>query len=72
MTVSALPDGWELVSRHGNYSWLNWLTSMLLAGGADPDSITLTVRETATTTVRKVTADNEAAAIEKIRQGSFD
>jgi hypothetical protein len=67
-----MPDNWELISRHGNYGWVDTFLAVLIGGCCDPNSITLTVREKATHVVRKVTAFNEAQAVARLATGRFD
>jgi hypothetical protein len=72
LMMKDLPAGWELVARHGNYGWLGTVLSLFLQSAIDPTSITLTVRETATGTTRKVTAPTDREAFAKIANGQFD
>jgi hypothetical protein len=67
-----IPDGWEVLSRHGNYP--HWWVVLFASYGAEiyPDSITWTIREKATGTVRKITAQNEAEATARIEKLQFD
>src|SRR5215468_3699669 len=65
-----LSDEWEVVARHGNYSYA-WI-ALLFGGAPEPDSVTLTIRHKSTGATRTVTAYREREAITKINNGQFD
>ena len=72
--MEAIPDGWEIVSRHGNYdTWfVIWVTFILTFTPPDPLTITITVREKATGRMYSITGANERDAIAKLGERSFD
>ena len=75
--MSQLVDGWDIVSRRNNEPARTWLMLLQLLftvpGGVQPhSSVTWTLRETATGAVRKVTAQTEQEAKDKIALGLFD
>src|SRR5262249_57192930 len=65
-----LSDEWEVVARHGNYSYA-WI-ALLFGGAPEPDSVTLTIRHKSTGATRTVTAYREREAITKTNNGQFD
>ncbi len=70
--MSDLQAEWEVVSRHGNYSWLGTLTVLLMGSGAEPKSVTLIVREKSTGVTRTLTAYSDSEAAAKLANGQFD
>jgi hypothetical protein len=68
------PQGWEIVSRHGNYG--GWVALILhfviLTPPSEPNTITITVREKSTGLVYSVTAANEREARARLAEGKFD
>ena len=68
------PEGWEIISRHGNYgSLLRTLSSFLtLVPPGEPDTITIKLRETSTGIVYSITANDDREAIAKLRDRIFD
>ena len=73
-------DDWEIVGRHGNYRWWQAILTTVLglfdpAGATSavvPDSVTLTVRRKSTGAIHTVTAENERAALARIKSGLLD
>ena len=73
--MEEIPEGWEIISRHGNYGgWLNTLFHLFILQWPPslPSSITLKIRETSTRIVYSVTASDERGAMAKIRNRNFD
>jgi hypothetical protein len=68
------PEGWEIISRHGNYgSLFRTLSSFLtLVPPGEPDTITIKLRETSTGIVYNITAKDEREALAKLRDRVFD
>jgi hypothetical protein len=68
------PEGWEIISRHGNYGGLlRTLSSFVtLVPPGIPDTITLKLRETSTGIVYSITANDEREAMAKLRHRVFD
>jgi hypothetical protein len=68
------PEGWEIISRHGNYgSLLRTLSSFLtLVPPGEPNTITIKMRETSTGIVYSITAKDEREAMAKLRDRVFD
>jgi hypothetical protein len=68
------PEGWEIISRHGNYgSLLRTLSSFLtLVPPGEPDTITIKLRETSTGIVYSITAKDEREAMAMLRDRVFD
>ena len=73
-----LSPEWEIVGRHGNYSWGLFLIAAVIGViGQDttilaPKSVTLTVRHKSDGSVHTATADDERDAVNKINKGQFD
>jgi hypothetical protein len=74
-----LSDEWEIVGRHGNYGWGQFLITAVFGAidpaGAilgDPKSVTLTVRHKSDGSVHTVTAHNEREAVNQINKAQFD
>ena len=68
----ALPEDWEVVARHGNYSWFEMFLCLLGPAGVEPGTFTLRVRQKSTGVTYFVTAHNEHAAVAKIMKREFD
>jgi hypothetical protein len=68
------PEGWDIISRHGNYgSLLRTLSSFLtLVPPGEPDTITIKLRETSTGIVYSITAKDEREAMAKLKDRVFD
>ncbi len=68
------PEGWEIISRHGNYGGLlRTLSSfIMLVPPGEPDTRTIEVRETSTGIVYSITAKNDREAMRKLRDRIFD
>ncbi len=68
------PEGWEIISRHGNYGGLlRTLSSFVtLVPPGIPDTITIKLRETSTGIVYSITANDEREAMAKLRDWVFD
>jgi hypothetical protein len=68
------PEGWEIISRHGNYGGLlRTLSSFVtLEPPGIPDTITIKLRETSTGIVYSITANDEREAMAKLRDRVFD
>jgi hypothetical protein len=67
-------EGWEMISRHGNYGGLlRTLSSFVtLVPPGIPDTITIKLRETSTGIVYSITANDEREAMAKLRDRVFD
>lgn len=74
--MSQIADGWDIVSRRTNQPIRHLIGMMLqmvlMAESGFYSTVTWTVRQTASGTVRKVTARSEREAGEKIALGTFD
>jgi hypothetical protein len=68
------PDGWEIISRHGNYGGLLRTLSAFITyvPPGVPDTITIKVRETATGNVHSITAIDDGETMAKLRDRIFD
>ena len=68
------PEGFELISRHGNYG--GWFRTLLYFSTyvppGMPDTVTIKVREKSTGVIRSVTASDERVALEMIKNRIFD
>ena len=67
--IENIPEGFEFVSRHGNYGgWFRTLLYFLtyIPPGM-PDTITIKVREKSTGAIHSVTASDERVALAKLR-----
>jgi hypothetical protein len=72
-----IPEDWEIVSRKTNGFWieifLTFTLGLLLNNQAYPhSSVTWTVRQKSTGITKRVTADTESEAADKIAKGYFD
>jgi len=67
-------DGFEIVSRHGNYGGLfrALLSFVTLVLPGEPATITIKLRETSTGRMVSVTAKNEAEAMTRLKDRQFD
>ena len=72
--MKEIPEGWEIISRHGNYGgWFGLLFHFLILTPPNmPNTITIKVREKATGLVYSITAANEREALTKLGEGIFD
>jgi hypothetical protein len=72
-----IADGWEVVSCHVKEPW-HWIYMVLQILVGNPDIVpvfskaTWTVRQSATGTVRKVTACSRQEVMDKIANNLFD
>jgi len=77
LEIGTIVDGWEIISRQPNVPWLH-LLSMIIQTLIIIDypliwsTVTWTVRQSSTGTVRNVTARSEQEARKKIEIGTFD
>ena len=69
-----IPEGFELVSRHGNYGgWFRtFLYFITYVPPGIPDTVTIKVREKSTGAIHSVTASDEHVALTKLRDRIFD
>jgi hypothetical protein len=70
-----LPDGWEIIARHGNYGWVTTALTILSLGEitpGEPTTTTWAVRQRSTGDLFEVTASTEREAMNKIANGQFD
>ena len=69
-----IPEGFEFVSRHGNYG--GWFRTLLYfvayAPPGMPDTVTIKVREKSTGAIRSITASDERVALAKLSNRIFD
>jgi hypothetical protein len=72
MNAHEVQTEWEIVDRRGNYGWLGILTMLFMGSGAEPTSITLTVREKSTGTTKTITAYTDGEAAAKLANRQFD
>ncbi len=72
--MEEIPDGWQIVSRRGNYGgWIRTLFYLVAQWiPTTPDTITIKVREASTGIVYSVTADDEREAMAKLGKRNFD
>jgi hypothetical protein len=75
--MGEIADGWEMVSCHMKEPWhVIYMVLQMLVGNPDIvpvfSTATWTVRQTATGTVRKVTARSRQEAKDKIANNLFD
>ena len=72
--MEEIPQGWEIISRHGNYG--GWFVTIFhlvtLTPPCVPNSITINVREKATGLIYSITAANEREARARLAEGQFD
>jgi hypothetical protein len=68
------PEGWEIISRHGNYgSLLRTLFAFITyVPPSEPDTITIKLREISTGIVYSITGADEREAMAKLRDRIFD
>jgi hypothetical protein len=74
-----ISEDWEVVARHGNYAWWQAILAFVLGlfdpvGATSvvaPNSVTLTTRRKSTGATYYVTADNEHAALAKLRSDAL-
>jgi hypothetical protein len=69
--MKELPENWEVVCRKTNHFWITTLLGFFLDGVVQA-SVTWTVRQKSTGITRRVTADSEWEAADKIANGQFD
>ena len=72
--MQEIPEGWEIISRHGNYGgWFGLLFHFVIFTPPNmPNTITITVREKATGLVYNITAATEREARARLAEGKFD
>ncbi|HEY6258005.1 MAG TPA: hypothetical protein VIY51_19655 [Xanthobacteraceae bacterium] len=73
--MALMSEDWETLDRKINYRWITSFF-MVILGLLHPtrlhSSATWTVRQKSTGLVRRVTADSESEAADKIAKGWFD
>jgi hypothetical protein len=75
--MGLISEDWEIVSRKTNSWWIAifvWIIFDLLGGSemGPRSSATWTVRQKSTGITKRVTADSEGEAADKIAKGYFD
>jgi hypothetical protein len=72
--MKEIPDGWEVVSRQGDYGSLLRILSAFftLVPPGPPDTITIRVREKSTGLEYSITAIDEREALLKLQNRIFD
>jgi hypothetical protein len=72
--MEQIPEGWEIISRHGNYgSLLRTLSSFItMVPPGEPDSITVKLREKSTGIVYSITAIDDREVLAKLKDRIFD
>jgi hypothetical protein len=67
------PEGWRMISRHGNYGGLlRTLSSFVTLVPPKPETITIKLREISTGIVYSITANDERSVTAKLRDREFD
>ena len=76
LAVRDIPDDWEVVSRKIERYWITTIfINIIFFWAPYPQilsTVTWTLRQKSTGVIKRVTADSESEAVEKIAKGYFD